>query len=104
MYLAVSADHRVKMKEDEKFDKYLDFAKEVKKKNEEHEAFGTLPKNLEKKFDELEIKRRIETVQTTALLKSGWILGRVLQTWELAVTQTPMENYQLELVWKPLKK
>ncbi len=34
----------------------------------------TFLNNLEKKFDKQEISGRIETIQTTALLKSAWIL------------------------------
>ena len=32
-------------------------------------ALGTVPKNLEKRLDELQIRRRIETIQTTSLLR-----------------------------------
>ena len=39
-------------------------------------ALGTVPKGLE----ELEITVRIETIQTTALLRSARILRRVLKT------------------------
>ena len=44
-------------------------------------ALGTVPKGLEKKLEDLGIKGRIETIQTTALLKSGRILRNVLETW-----------------------
>ena len=43
-------------------------------------ALGTVPKNLEKSLSELKIKGRIETIQTTALLKSARIIRRVLET------------------------
>ena len=33
-------------------------------------ALGTISKNLEKRVDQLEIRERIETIQTTAVLKS----------------------------------
>ena len=39
MELAISADHRVKIKESEKSDKYLDLARELKKASE-HESDG----------------------------------------------------------------
>ena len=42
-----------------------------------------IPKNLEKRLDELEIRGRIETLQTTAALKSDKIIprqGEVLDT------------------------
>ena len=42
-------------------------------------ALGTVPKGLEKSLSELEIKGRIETIQTTALLKSARII-RVLES------------------------
>ena len=35
---AVPADHRVKLKENEKKNKYVDFARELKKKSIEHES------------------------------------------------------------------
>ena len=44
-------------------------------------ALGMVPKGLEGRLEELEI-RRIETIQTTALLKSAKILRRVLETRE----------------------
>ena len=55
--LAVPSDHRVKLKEDEKMDKYLDLARELKKLWNMRVkvipivvgALGTVPINLEKK-------------------------------------------------------
>ena len=44
-------------------------------------AFETVPKNLEKRQDELESRVRIETNQTTALVKSVWIFRRVREVW-----------------------
>ena len=38
MDVAVPADHRIKLNESEKKDKYLDFARELKKINMEHES------------------------------------------------------------------
>ena len=85
---AVPADHRVKLKEIEKKDKYLDLARELKKLWNMRVkvvpivigALGTVPKGLEKSLSELEIKGRIETIQTTALLKSARIIRRVLES------------------------
>ena len=37
-------------------------------------ALGTASKNMEKRLDELEIRGKTETIQTTALLKSAKIL------------------------------
>ena len=39
----------------------------------------TIPKSLDKRLVELEIRRRIETIQTTVLLRT---LGREMETWE----------------------
>ena len=85
---AVPADHRVKLKENEKIDKYLDLARELKKLwNMRMKgipivvgALGTVPINLEKRLEDLEIRGRIETIQTTALQQSARILRRVLET------------------------
>ena len=43
-------------------------------------AFGTLTKGLLKGLEDLEESGRVETIQTTALLKTTGILGRVLET------------------------
>ena len=46
-------------------------------------ALWTVSKKLDKKRSEkLEIRGRIETIQTTALLRSVRILRRVLETWK----------------------
>ena len=73
---AVPADHRIKLKEWEKKDKYLDLAREVKKLWNMQVAiipivigaFGTVTKGLLKGLEDLEIGGRAETIQTTALL------------------------------------
>ena len=76
---AVPADHRVKLKEVEKKDNYLDLARELKK-TVEHDVLGTVTGKLMKGHDNLEITGRAETIQTTALLRSARILRRVLDT------------------------
>ena len=43
-------------------------------------AFGTVTKGLKKGLEDLEVGRRMETIQTTALLKTARILRRVLET------------------------
>ena len=43
-------------------------------------AFGTVTKGLLKGQEDLEVGTRVETIQTTALLKKARILGRVLKT------------------------
>ena len=43
-------------------------------------ANGTVTKELVQGLEDLEIRGRVETVQTTALLRSARIPGRVLET------------------------
>ena len=82
---AVTADHRIKLKECAKKDKYLDLARELKKLWNMQVtiipivigAFGTVTKGLLKG---LEVGGRVETIQTTALLRTARILRRVLET------------------------
>ena len=86
---AVSADHRIKLKECEKKDKYLDLARELKKLWNMQVIFipivigkfGTVTKGLLKGLEDLEVGGRVETIQTTALLRTARILRRVLETW-----------------------
>ena len=85
---AVPADHRIKLKECEKRDKCLDFARELKKLWNMKVtiipivigAFGRVTKGLLKGLGDLEFDDRVETIQTTALLKTARILRRVLET------------------------
>ena len=44
-------------------------------------AFGTVTKGLLKGLEDSEVGDRVETIQTTALLKTTRILRRVLETW-----------------------
>ena len=76
MDFAVPADHSVKLKENEKMDKYLYLARELKKlwnmkvkvKPIVVGALGTVPKGLERGLENLEIRGRIDIIQNTALL------------------------------------
>ena len=43
-------------------------------------TFGTVTKGLLKGLEDLEFGGRVETIQTTALLKTARILRRVLET------------------------
>ena len=87
MDVSVPADHRVKLKENEKKDKYLDLARELKNLWNMKvmfitiviDTFGTVTKGLLKGLEDLEIREREETIQTTTLLRSGRILRRVLE-------------------------
>ena len=44
-------------------------------------AFGTVTKGLLKGLEDLEVDGQVETIQTTAFLKTVRILRRVLETW-----------------------
>ena len=88
MDFAVPADHRIKPKESEKKDKYIDHRKELKKLWNMKVTiipiligvFCSVTKGLLKGLDDLEVGRRVETIQTTALLRTDRILRRVLET------------------------
>ena len=88
---AVPADHRIKLKECEKKDKYLELARELKKLWNMQVtilpivigAFGTVTKGLLKRLEGLEIGGRVETIQTTALLRIARILRRDLLSLKL---------------------
>ena len=98
----VPADHRIKLKECEKKDKYFDLARELKKLwNMKVSivpivigAFGTVTEGLLKGLEDLEVGGRWETIQTTALLKTARILRRVLESWG--------DLLLLKLQWKTL--
>ena len=85
---AVPADHRIKLKEYVKKDKYLDLARELKKLWNMQVtiipivigAFGTVTKGLLKGLEDLEVGGRVGTIQTTALLRTARIQRRVLET------------------------
>ena len=86
---SVPADHRIRLKEGEKKDKYLDLARELKKLWNMKVtiilivigSFGTITKGLLKQLVDLEIDGPMVTIQTTALLRTARILRRVLETW-----------------------
>ena len=85
---AVPADHRIKLKECEKRDKYLDLARELKKLWNVQVtiipivigAFGTVTKGSLKGLEDLDVGGRVETLRPTALLRTARILRRVLET------------------------
>ena len=78
----------VKIKECEKRNKYLDLARELKKLSNRKMTIipivigtlGTVTKGLGQGLEDLEITGRVETIQTTALLRSTRIQRRVLKT------------------------
>ena len=56
--------------------------------------FGTVTKGLLKGLEDLEVGGRVETIQTTALLRTARILRRVLETWG--------DMLSLKLQWKTI--
>ena len=99
---AVTADHRINLKESEKKDEYLDLAREIKKMWNMKVtivpivigALGTVNKGLLKGLEDLEIGGGVETIQTTALLRTARIRWRVLDTWG--------DLLSLKLQWKTI--
>ena len=78
---------RINLKESEKKDKYLDLARKLKKLWHMKVtsvpivigALSTISKGL-KGLENLKVDRRVETIQTAALLRTARILRRVLET------------------------
>ena len=76
------SDHRVKQKESKKRDKYLDFARELKKQSNMKVTvipiiigvLDTVTEGLVQEKEDLEIRGQVKTIQTTALLRSTRIL------------------------------
>ena len=64
---------------------------------------GTVTKGLVHELEDFEIRERVEAIQIKALLTSAKILWIVLETRWLAVTQTPLRNYQVNQIWKTHK-
>ena len=75
------------MKECEKRDKYLDFPRQLKKPRNMKVtiiqivigALSTITKGLVQGLEDLDITGQMETIYTTALLRSTRILRRVLE-------------------------
>ena len=94
------ADHREKLKENEK---RIDLAREMKKLWNMKVTFipivigalGIVTKGLIKGLEDLEMRGRKETIQTTALLRSARILRRDRETWR--------DLLLLKLQWKTIR-
>ena len=95
-------DYRINLKESETKDKYLDLARELKKLWNMKVtivpiligALDTIPKESFKGLEDLEVGGRVETIQTTSLLRTARILRRVLETWG--------DLLSLKLQWKSI--
>ena len=82
---AVPAEHRIELEESEKKDEYLGLARKLNKLWNMKVtvipivigALGTVTKGLVQGLEDLEIRGRVETMQTTTLLRSARILKRV---------------------------
>ena len=57
-------------------------------------TLGTVTKELLKGLEDLEIRGRVETIQTTVLLRTARILRRILETWG--------DLLSLKLQWKTI--
>ena len=109
MGFAFPADHIIKLKENEKEDKYLNLARELKKLWNMKVTFipiiigalGTVTKGLIKALEDLEIKGRSETIQTIASLNTEKSPGDLRR---LTVTQNPKEDHQPTLIKTTLKE
>ena len=90
MEFADSADRRVKLNESEKRNKYRELARELKKLWNMKVtlipivicSLGTVTKGLVDELEDLDLRGRVENIQTTALLGTARVLRRVLQTLE----------------------
>ena len=90
MDFPVTADHRIKLKESEKKDEHVDLARELKKKQLWNMkvtiipivigAFDTVTRGLFKGLKDLKFGGRMETIQTTAFLRTTRIPRRVWET------------------------
>ena len=84
MDFAIPVDHRIKLKESEKKDLTRELKNCVTLCNTiipiGNGALGTVTERLLKGLEDLEIRGRVETILTTALLRSARILRRVLET------------------------
>ena len=96
----VTADHKVKLKENEKTDKFWGIEKKLWKMKVTIipiviGAFGTVTEGLLKGLEDLEIRGRVDIIQTTTLLRTARIVRRVLETWGDLVS--------LKLQWKIIR-
>ena len=84
----IPADHRVKLRKSGKREKYLDLARGLKKPWSMKVivipvvigGFNTVTRGLLQGLEDFEIRGRVETIQTIALLRSTRILRRGLET------------------------
>ena len=113
MDFTVPSDHRVKLKESEKNDKFLGLARELKKLWNMKlavilvviGALGKDTKGLVQGQKDLKIRGRVETIQTAALLRLAKIMRRVQETWGTCCHSNSSEKHRLTLAletWEDL--
>ena len=100
---AVPADHRIKLKECEKKDKYLDLARDSKRLRNMKVTivpivfgtFGTITKGLLRGVEDLEVGGRLESIQNDSITENGQNTEKSPGDLRiLAVTQTSMKDHQ----------
>ena len=68
-------------------------------------ALGTVAKRLSKGLVDLEVGGRVESIQNDSIIENGKGTEKSLgDLRRLAVTQTPLKDYQPTLMWKTLKE
>ena len=68
-------------------------------------AFSTVTEGLLNGLEDLKVGGRVETIQTTELLKTAQNTEKSSgDLRRLVVSQTPVKNHQLTLMWKTLKE
>ena len=105
----ILADHRIKWKESEKGDEYLELARKLKKyighEGDSDTNFNWCtwnnPQRIGKGTERFGNKRTTEDHLDYSIFKISQNTGDLRR---LPVTQTPGRNHQLMLVWKTLKR
>ena len=110
---AVPAGHRIKLKECEKKDKYLDLARKIEKAVE-HESddctncnwrFWQNNKKIIKSPGGLGSWQMSRDYSNDSITENGQNTEKSLgDLWRLAVTQTPVKYHKLKLMWKTVKE
>ena len=107
--LAFPVNHSTNLKERKKKDKDLDLTRDLIK-TLEHEmtimhiitgVIGSDTKGLVQGLEDLQITRRVESIQCTTLLNRT---AYCEESWRLVVTHTSVKDNQLTVVWKTLKE
>ena len=111
MDFSISADHRVKVKENEKRDEYLDLARKLKKKlwNMKLMVISIVISAL---YQKIGIGVRGFGYKRTSWNHPKYSIAEIGQNSKkssgelrrLAVSHTPVENHYVKLVWKLIKR